>query len=159
MHLIHCLIVLGMLLLWTHELLLFENLRYVCVNNQWGFLCVSDGSFVEQTDDSEIRELGYQPAEQLSVLYWGNCVKQCCVPVKSDECCIFMHLCLIPSQLVQTAVIVFHRQWLDLRGSQEQTDPTGWSYFRLKAWNVSNTMVWKITIVKNYYKIINLIIN
>lgn len=92
MHLIHCLIVLGMLLLWTHELLLFENLRYVCVNNQWGFLCVSGGSFVEQTDDSEIRELGYQPAEQLSVLYWGNCVKQCCVPVKSDECCIFMHL-------------------------------------------------------------------
>lgn len=60
-------------------------------------------------------------------------MKRCCVPVKSDECCIFMHLCLIPSQLVQTAVIVFHRQWLDLRGSQEQTDPTGWSYFRLKA--------------------------
>lgn len=29
------------------------------------------------------------------------------------------------SQLVQTVVIVFHRQWLDLRGSQELTDSTG----------------------------------
>lgn len=35
-----------------------------------GVFCVCPGgSFVEQTDDSEIRELGYQPAEQLSVLY------------------------------------------------------------------------------------------
>lgn len=34
-------------------------------------------------------------------------------------------LSLSLSQLVQTVVIVFHRQWLDLRGSQELTDSTG----------------------------------
>ncbi|XP_031589095.1 ATR-interacting protein [Oreochromis aureus] len=33
--------------------------------------------------------------------------------------------CQCYTELVQTAVIVFHRQWLDLRGSQEQTDSTG----------------------------------
>lgn len=32
---------------------------------------------------------------------------------------------LVPPQLVQTVVIVFHRQWLDLRGSLEPTDSTG----------------------------------
>ncbi|KAM7422026.1 hypothetical protein PAMA_010215 [Pampus argenteus] len=51
------------------------------------------GSFVEQTDDSESRELDYQPAQQLS--------------------------------FVQTVVIVFHRQWLDLRDCQVLTDSTG----------------------------------
>ncbi|XP_051270664.1 ATR-interacting protein isoform X2 [Dicentrarchus labrax] len=33
--------------------------------------------------------------------------------------------CQCHTELVQTVVIVFHRQWLDLRGSQEPTDSTG----------------------------------
>ncbi|XP_035518086.1 ATR-interacting protein-like [Morone saxatilis] len=33
--------------------------------------------------------------------------------------------CPCHTELVQTVVIVFHRQWLDLRGSQEPTDSTG----------------------------------
>ncbi|XP_073323636.1 ATR-interacting protein [Pagrus major] len=33
--------------------------------------------------------------------------------------------CQCYTELVQTVVIVFHRQWLDLRGSQELTDSTG----------------------------------
>lgn len=33
--------------------------------------------------------------------------------------------CQCYTELVQTVVIVFHRQWLDLRGSQEPTDSTG----------------------------------
>ncbi|XP_069006052.1 ATR-interacting protein isoform X2 [Embiotoca jacksoni] len=33
--------------------------------------------------------------------------------------------CQCYTELVQTAVIVFHRQWLDLRGSQEPADSTG----------------------------------
>uniref|UniRef100_UPI0037E8C8D9 ATR-interacting protein n=1 Tax=Semicossyphus pulcher TaxID=241346 RepID=UPI0037E8C8D9 len=33
--------------------------------------------------------------------------------------------CPCCTELVQTVVIVFHRQWLDLRGSQEVTDSTG----------------------------------
>ncbi|XP_040888893.1 ATR-interacting protein isoform X2 [Toxotes jaculatrix] len=33
--------------------------------------------------------------------------------------------CQCNTELVQTVVIVFHRQWLDLRGSQEPTDSTG----------------------------------
>ncbi|XP_054473032.1 ATR-interacting protein [Anoplopoma fimbria] len=33
--------------------------------------------------------------------------------------------CQCYSEVVQTVVIVFHRQWLDLRGSQDQTDSTG----------------------------------
>ncbi|XP_042352422.1 ATR-interacting protein [Plectropomus leopardus] len=33
--------------------------------------------------------------------------------------------CQCYAEFVQTVVIVFHRQWLDLRGSQDQTDSTG----------------------------------
>ncbi|XP_069388302.1 ATR-interacting protein [Paralichthys olivaceus] len=33
--------------------------------------------------------------------------------------------CQCDTELVQTVVIVFHRQWLDLRGSREPTDSTG----------------------------------
>ncbi|XP_031707741.1 ATR-interacting protein [Anarrhichthys ocellatus] len=33
--------------------------------------------------------------------------------------------CQCYTELVQTVVIVFHRQWLDLRGSQDPTDSTG----------------------------------
>ncbi|XP_026162399.1 ATR-interacting protein isoform X2 [Mastacembelus armatus] len=44
----------------------------------------------------------------------------------AESCSPNLHSsCQCYIELVQTVVIVFHRQWLDLRGSQELTDSTG----------------------------------
>lgn len=42
-----------------------------CYFDHCGF-CVSGGSFAEQTDDTESRELDHQPAQLLSMLHWGK---------------------------------------------------------------------------------------
>ncbi|XP_032370704.1 ATR-interacting protein [Etheostoma spectabile] len=45
---------------------------------------------------------------------------------RAESCPPSQHsTCPCYTELVQTVVIVFHRQWLDLRGSQDPTDSTG----------------------------------
>ncbi|XP_034724200.1 ATR-interacting protein [Etheostoma cragini] len=45
---------------------------------------------------------------------------------RAESCTPSQHsTCPCYTELVQTVVIVFHRQWLDLRGSQDPTDSTG----------------------------------
>lgn len=47
-------------------------------------------------------------------------------------CWSLLQVSVLLSQLVQTVVIVFHRQWLDLRGSQDPTDSAGQSHLSFK---------------------------
>lgn len=44
-------------------------MKLQCVYFSYGGFCVSGGSFAEQTDDAEGRELDHQPAQLLSVLH------------------------------------------------------------------------------------------
>ncbi|XP_031152705.2 ATR-interacting protein isoform X2 [Sander lucioperca] len=45
---------------------------------------------------------------------------------RAESCTASQHsTCQCHTELVQTVVIVFHRQWLDLRGSRDPTDSTG----------------------------------
>lgn len=84
--------------------LLIFSLQSFC----FGFccFCVSGGSFAEQTDDSESRELDHQPSQHLSVLHWG---KTLTLSLHAVTLSFVLHLSTQNSSL--SLFVSWFRQW------------------------------------------------